>query len=169
MTDTALFIPGQPLIISSTSLEAEKLLGSEIKRVAIELGRSIAAQPFKLGMGVTLPPEACMAAADKIVGRFRNMAIAALDGEKAIADLEMLDWQTIDTAPLDGTPVDLWAEGKRWTDFHYVSKGVKGWQRKEGFPVTYRRLLVLPTHWRRIIAPPGVEASIDATAPESAP
>lgn len=69
----------------------------------------------------------------------------------------MSDWKPIETAPKDGTIVDLWTRiGERWTDCHWnVDKGDwlrwgldswggNGWQR-----------IVDPlTHWMPLPPPP---------------
>lgn len=41
----------------------------------------------------------------------------------------MIEWQLIKDAPLDGSPVDLWANGKRWTDCRW-GEGVTGHKNK---------------------------------------
>ncbi len=35
-------------------------------------------------------------------------------------------WQPIDTAPKDGTPVDVWSRGRRWPDAQY-DPGIGAW------------------------------------------
>lgn len=57
-------------------------------------------------------------------------------------------WKPIETAPKDGTFVDLlMPSGERLTDFKWRSHGVAGWCREEGYPSVTRVILVQPTHW----------------------
>jgi hypothetical protein len=66
------------------------------------------------------------------------------------------EWQPIEMAPHDGTPVDLWAGGERITDCHWRTDH---W----AFPVYLNdreinglEVLdwVVPTHWMPLPAPP---------------
>lgn len=49
------------------------------------------------------------------------------------------------TAPRDGTPVDLWAGGKRMIDYSFVGGQ---WCRLKGTPAKWAPLRSTPTHWR---------------------
>lgn len=71
----------------------------------------------------------------------------------------MNGWRVIKSAPRDGTVVDLWADGRIWAGFYFQPRGaMKGWYRQEGYPVTWRVLLVEPTHWRPTAGPNGEPA-----------
>lgn len=72
----------------------------------------------------------------------------------------MSEWQPIETAPKDGTHVDLWAcsggdprFGDRYTDAAFIrgkwrySSGADGW-----LEVSY-----MPTHWMPLPNPPATE------------
>lgn len=159
---------GKPMLITRETLEADALLTDAAMVVARNLSQGIAGLDYPVGMGIPPHPVECLAAATKIVERFRGATLAALHAERFCKEAAMLDWEPIDTAPRDGTLVDLWANGRRWTDFAYQSDGVRGWCREEGHPVTYRHLLTPPTHWRRITGPKDPRPTIDAAAPASA-
>jgi hypothetical protein len=67
-------------------------------------------------------------------------------------------WRTIESAPRDGTRVDLWdRSGHRWTDAHW---GVHYW--RHGMPAgepswgrgTIDGPAPDPTHWMPLPAPP---------------
>lgn len=51
-------------------------------------------------------------------------------------------WKTIDTAPRDGTLVDLWADGKRETDCYFLSGD--WWTSRRG---SMEELWGHVTHW----------------------
>jgi hypothetical protein len=59
------------------------------------------------------------------------------------------DWQPIETAPKDGTKVDLWIAGKRETDCSYREEA---W----GWADLKVRIAGNPTHWRPIAKEPKV-------------
>lgn len=71
------------------------------------------------------------------------------------------DWQPIESAPKDGTAVDLWDGEKRHTDYRWRAEGLAGWTRREwqggesGFATT-RLLLVPVTHWMLVPEGPRV-------------
>lgn len=69
-----------------------------------------------------------------------------------------IEWQPIETVPRDGTAVDLWAEGMRWTDWRWLSSSplypngswvqdILDWSRGQD---------IQPSHWRPTPAPPGM-------------
>lgn len=66
----------------------------------------------------------------------------------------MNDWKTIDTAPKDGTKVDLWMNGRRFVDC-YWSKKNNVWyclnSDKEG---NRYKIYKEPTHWMPLPQPP---------------
>ena len=62
-----------------------------------------------------------------------------------------LDWLPIETAPKDGTCVDLWcAEMLRLTNFRWYDED-NSWQNQWG---ELFKSLITPTHWMPIPAPP---------------
>ncbi len=68
----------------------------------------------------------------------------------------MSEWQEVETAPRDGSFVDLWVhdslrqDGERWTDCHFRNDR---WFTAEGDPVApYSWLWV--THWMPLPTPP---------------
>lgn len=75
----------------------------------------------------------------------------------------MSEWQPIETAPLDGTPVDLWAirdskfdrEG-RYTDCRFIRRtyGTEPFGEPVWNGLNDRYVKVTPTHWMPRPAPP---------------
>lgn len=59
-------------------------------------------------------------------------------------------WRTMASAPLDGSPVDLWADGERYPD-HYWSEPHSAWcvQRWMGKHEIVIVRTITPTHWRK--------------------
>ncbi len=83
--------------------------------------------------------------------------------------MEGKGWQPIETAPRDGTGVDIWADGQRWPNRHWYAQheawAYHGWH----IPRTginrqpYRKTIIQkglePTHWMPLPSPPGEAAS----------
>lgn len=63
------------------------------------------------------------------------------------------EWMPIETAPKDGTKVDLWRDGERLIDWRW-DEGSGGWSFTYGYPVATAYLTKPPTHWRLPPAPP---------------
>ncbi len=86
----------------------------------------------------------------------------ALDAARLAGALSMREWQPIETAPKNGMKIDLWADGRRWTDCQ--------WGRfDEGSVAPFGALhwrnlnsLSAPTHWMPLPEPPAIRS----TAPE---
>ncbi len=55
-------------------------------------------------------------------------------------------WQVLSSAPLDGTPVDLWRDGERLLEFRW-NVDQKRWEKKVGYPARTIVLTDAPTHW----------------------
>lgn len=74
----------------------------------------------------------------------------------ALCDLALANqWRTIDSAPKDGTPVDLWASGQRWTDCTWTGAY---WFTPYGVYDSGAEMELhghIPTHWMPITPPPG--------------
>lgn len=76
----------------------------------------------------------------------------------------MTDWQPIETAPKDGTRVDLWTGGRRVTGAFYKDDGWTVWvrwvrdkrQTSGGLPTGTHRYTGVdsPTHWMPLPEPP---------------
>ena len=71
----------------------------------------------------------------------------------------MMDWQDIETAPKDGTLVDLWADGQRFPDCHfqeYLAHAAPGHWRQSttGMPKQGYSLFENITHWMPLPSPP---------------
>lgn len=80
----------------------------------------------------------------------------------------MTDWQPIETAPRDGTPVDLWARQRgnhgaahRYTDA-FFSKEHDCWRLGQFYEYQYSPPLTI-THWKPLDTPP----LIASPAPET--
>lgn len=85
---------------------------------------------------------------------YRTRVLAAADAIMALDG-----WQTIDSAPRDGTWVLLWARGVM---HHAVNAGpsddairANGIPRYEWFSVSRMAPVTDPTHWRPLPQPPG--------------
>lgn len=72
-------------------------------------------------------------------------------------------WEPIETAPKDGTSVDLWAQGQRWANkrwgrhdpFSDAPFGPEHWiavTAPRGEPIGFR--YIEPTHWMPLPSPP---------------
>lgn len=62
----------------------------------------------------------------------------------------MSQWQPIETAPTDGTAIDLWADGRRVTDCFWQ----RGWRQRYAeapeaveYSVALSERPATPTHW----------------------
>lgn len=86
--------------------------------------------------------EIIFAALDKQPGSWNDAVSAA----NAILTASLSPWRDIATAPLDGTPVDLWRDGERLLEFHW-NVDQKRWEKKVGYPATTIVLTEPPTHW----------------------
>lgn len=82
----------------------------------------------------------------------------------------MSDWQPIETAPMDATPVLLWQNGRRitgrWMPRFYgevLRWDMGNWQSSDGFDLFYQP----PTHWMPLPEPPSEQAA--EPSPQSAP
>lgn len=82
-----LLLNGKPEVKSDAAQEAEELLRDAAQVIAGTLAKGIATLGYPVGMGLAPHPDACLAAATKIVERFRGATLAALEGEAAIAEL----------------------------------------------------------------------------------
>lgn len=64
-------------------------------------------------------------------------------------DKERLEWKKINTAPRDGTPVDLWhKKGFRVTEVWWIEEDKCWW---------YMRSDSEFSHWSHILPPPGMD------------
>lgn len=61
-----------------------------------------------------------------------------------------MEWQPIETAPKDGTPVMLWPGAPIWTDEVFPCVG---WMTSVGLWICARGY-VSPTHWKPLPEPP---------------
>jgi hypothetical protein len=87
----------------------------------------------------------------------RDEMLDMADGHEMLADhvtaamirqlLAESEWQPIETAPRDGTPVDLLINNARIADQAW---GPDGWEDVN----THEQLGANPTHWRPVPAPP---------------
>lgn len=66
----------------------------------------------------------------------------------------MTEWQTIETAPKDGTLIDLWIGGERYVDCYW--RKAEDWEDDDasGWVSQYEKVLGAPTHWMPRPAPP---------------
>ncbi len=70
----------------------------------------------------------------------------ALKAAKGLQDASLAPWRDIGSAPTDGTPVDLWRDGERMTEFHW-NAGMARWEKQVGYPARTIALTATPTHW----------------------
>jgi hypothetical protein len=66
-------------------------------------------------------------------------------------------WRPISEAPKDGTPVDLWCDGRRWTDMEWNSTSPSnpdGAWKPEGASWKEELSWMRPTHWMPLPEPP---------------
>jgi hypothetical protein len=86
----------------SAEVEAQQLLSNAAAIIARSLSDSIASLSYPVGMGLAPHPDACRAAADKITEKFAGAVLAAIEGERVIAEAVKLDgdWRAAVTALL---------------------------------------------------------------------
>ncbi len=92
----------------------------------------------------------------KILGRgtsYTVECIAQAIHEAVLAERQRCAWQPIETAPRDGTPVDLWMKGGYRVVYFSMDEHGR-WVREEGYPVVTRVLTEEPTHWMPSPRPP---------------
>jgi hypothetical protein len=66
-------------------------------------------------------------------------------------------WRPIESAPKDGTPVDLWVDGRRWTNMEWNSTSPcnpYGAWKPEGASWEEELSCLNPTHWMPLPEPP---------------
>lgn len=85
-----------------------------------------------------------------VMANEEGQRMLALKGWKHDADEA---WRPINTAPQDGSVVDLWRDGERLTDYWW-SQTRKTWITHSGFPVVTVCLTTRPTHWMFAPTPP---------------
>lgn len=79
----------------------------------------------------------------------------------------MTDWQPIETAPKDGTRVDLWVTDRRVAD-SWWSLSHNGWiDPQGGWDGEYDRLEGEPSHWMPPPPPPGFLRVRDCDDPDN--
>ena len=70
-------------------------------------------------------------------------------------------WQPIDTAPKDGTVIDVWGHGRRypgvrWT--HWIEPEFQNWEIEQPYDALggahWDLPLISPTHWMPLPEPP---------------
>ena len=74
----------------------------------------------------------------------------------------MSEWRVIETAPRDGTKIDVWADGRRiadasWGDYDdwvVTPSGRQGWRYHHDEHATYYSIDPPPTHWMPLPEPP---------------
>lgn len=71
-----------------------------------------------------------------------------------------MKWQPIETAPRDGTKIDLWASGQRWADCSWTGSC---WFTPDIYDcgAEMERFGHHPTHWMPVPPPPMSESDID--------
>ncbi|MFC5505311.1 hypothetical protein [Bosea massiliensis] len=70
----------------------------------------------------------------------------SLNAARTIQAASLPSWRDIASAPLDGTPVDLWRDGERLIEFHW-NVDQRRWEKKVGYPAKTIVLTQAPTHW----------------------
>jgi nucleoside 2-deoxyribosyltransferase len=98
--------------------------------------------------------------------RHANAALARAALRELAALREQVAWRPIETAPLDGTKIDLWSpSGVRITDAWWCAKRV-AWVHKwlddfDGIGTVRIEGVIPPTHWQPLPEPPEQLAAID--------
>jgi hypothetical protein len=115
-------------------------------------------------------PEWAMSAADDVWTALANNEANGREAEMALFSQALLsayergraerEWQPIETAPKDGTKVDLWvifkeAGPRRFPDAHWNDK-LGGWQLGEYNALDYMTPPTI-THWMKVPPPPAKE------------
>jgi hypothetical protein len=87
-----------------------------------------------------------------------------------------MEWQPIDSAPKDGSLVDLWWEGVRFVDCFWMNYNPSfptrtvGWicAKTPGTPFSLSDIKAEPSHWMIVGPPSDVEAGIPIYASHDA-
>jgi hypothetical protein len=107
-------------------------LGANIERNDLDMHLDVVERPFSF--------------AQTMRGRFLSLCEplthAAPDG-----------WRPIETAPRDGTPVDLLIGGERWPEYSW-SERHNAWTKEVGYPTRTSVIMTKPTHYFVVPAPP---------------
>jgi Lar family restriction alleviation protein len=113
-----------------------------------------------LGAGITTCTVTCVecgAATDIFLAEEKGQAIAAWNRRAALSAPQESGWQAIDTAPKDGTEIDVWAEPNAiYRKLNFLPcrmphvRWMTRYERWSGMAEGY-----VPTHWRPLPPPPG--------------
>lgn len=98
------------------------------------------------------------------IGLIDHYQYGALFADAASALRQLLQerqWRTIDSAPKDGTPIDLWVIVDGWQDEKRIPNCTWGWMRKWGGEEVQGWVGLgnlhedrVPTHWMPLPSPP---------------
>jgi hypothetical protein len=69
------------------------------------------------------------------------------------------NWQPIESAPKDGTRIDVFAEGRRWPDSYWSGGPKRGcwWAPNWDYDGMDGPTCLAPTHWMPIPPPPAAD------------
>lgn len=70
---------------------------------------------------------------------------------------EEANWQPIETAPKDGTRIDVWRRGERLTDVFWSDEEEWWSYMGDTYPIPLAASPA-PTHWRPLPAPPAIRS-----------
>lgn len=126
-------------------------------RSAVEASQSILAEYIVPDSGIT--DRECV---NRLLGILdhQDLVRALLRSSEAVS---RDGWQTMETAPRDGTRVDLWAQGRRWANSRYLKAGeIIDWDRWQVYDQDSRTVMLpvnpshydAPKYWRPLPAAP---------------
>lgn len=76
-----------------------------------------------------------------------------------------MNWQPIETAPKDGSFIDIWVTGpdeKGWRETDFYWNGRNFVTDFEGMHILPGSAIYIPTHWMPLPPPPASDSDVDA-------
>lgn len=95
----------------------------------------------------------------KIIGDLHMHELASMIQMATAEEREADSWQPIETAPKDGTEVDLWCGRERYTDCQWQKKEWCEWRYDDFDSLALLPVDIPATHWMPLPAAPKDEVS----------